>query len=121
MKTQMLVLALAAVALPAWGQDSAAIGRMQTQGTFERFSNDIRMQGMEQQQDAWRESRNPRVVRRAEEAAALINNGDCDGARALATRANDRRLLAGINRVCDAEAAAAPATAPAAAPASAPN
>ena len=118
MKTPLLILALGAVALPsgAWAQSPA--DRMQNHNTFERLGDNIRLQGMEQQQDAWREGRNPRVVRRAEEAAALINNGDCDGARAIARRANDQRLLAGINRACEAEADAASA---APAPASAPN
>ena len=46
------------------------------------------------------ESRNPRRVRRAETAAALVNAGDCRGAKAVAARDNDRRLLARLDDVC---------------------
>lgn len=46
------------------------------------------------------ETRNPRRVRRAETAAALVNAGDCQGARAVAARDNDRRLLARFGDVC---------------------
>lgn len=46
------------------------------------------------------ESRNPRRVRRAETAAALVNAGDCPGAKAVAARDNDLRLLARLDDVC---------------------
>ncbi|WP_425990461.1 hypothetical protein [Brevundimonas sp. TWP2-3-2] len=46
------------------------------------------------------ESRNPRRVRRAETAAALVNAGDCRGAKAVAAGDNDRRLLARLDDVC---------------------
>lgn len=48
----------------------------------------------------WRDSHNPRRVRRAEAAAELINDGDCDGAKALAVRNRDERLTARIEEVC---------------------
>lgn len=43
---------------------------------------------------------NPRRVRRAETAAALVNAGDCAGAKTVAIRDNDRRLLARLDEVC---------------------
>ncbi len=74
----------------------------------------LRNQTMDAQANAYRESLNPRRVHRAEEAAELINNGDCAGALTLADRANDTRLAARIEQVC--AALAAPASTPAPAP-----
>lgn len=51
-------------------------------------------------QSNYLENRNPRRVRRAETAATLVNAGDCRGARAVAARDNDRRLLARLDNVC---------------------
>lgn len=121
-----LIIAAALLALPSAGvaQDmrggvggSNATSQMRNDawGTQEMLSQNMRMQSLEQQMDNSRATQNPRVMRRAQEAADLINKGDCAGARQLAQRANDTRLLAGVERACAAAAtAAAPASAPAA-------
>ena len=51
-------------------------------------------------QSNYLENHNPRRVRRAEMAAALVNAGDCRSAKAVAARDNDRRLLARLDDVC---------------------
>ena len=51
-------------------------------------------------QSNYLENHNPRRVRRAEMAAALVNAGDCRSAKTVAARDNDRRLLARLDDVC---------------------
>lgn len=116
-----VIIAAALLIAPSVGaaQDSrggAAYGsatmRNDAWQTQDMLGQNMRMQGLEQQMDNSRATQNPRVMRRAQEAAELINKGDCDGARDLARRNNDTRLLAGVERAC-----ATPATPPAPAPA----
>lgn len=64
------------------------------------------------EQSQYRDSLNPRRVHRAEEAAALINKGDCAGARDLAVRAHDDRLATRVEQVCAGLAVPAPTPAP---------
>ena len=66
----------------------------------EAFNSDFNIAYLDRQMAYWRETHNPRRIRRAEAAAELINNGDCDGAKALAVRGRDERLTARIEQVC---------------------
>jgi hypothetical protein len=105
MRAIALALALAAIPAAAGAQDArqaAAQARIDAQAFQDRLGQELRTNALEEQMDASRATQNPRRVRRAEEAAAMINNGDCPGARGLATRANDARLLARIEQVCSA-------------------
>lgn len=79
----------------------------------EMMGLELRSRAMDEQAEQYRESLNPRRVHRAQEAAALINKGDCAGALALADRANDTRLAGRIEQVCAALAAPATTSAPA--------
>jgi len=121
MKTLVLIAALAVAPAAALAQDvpggaggsnASAQMRNDAWAAQEQLGQNLRAQGMEQQQDQYRDTQNPRRVRRAQEAADLINKGDCAGARAVAARANDDRLAARIAQVCSAAAVPAPATAP---------
>jgi len=73
--------------------NDAAMGR-------ERFDAEFSTAYFDRQMAHWRATHNPRRVRRAEQAANLINDGDCDGAKALAERDSDERMIARIEEVC---------------------
>ncbi len=47
-----------------------------------------------------RDTQNPRRVRRAQQAAEMINNGDCVGALALANNARDTFLASRVSETC---------------------
>ncbi len=66
----------------------------------ESFDSAFSTAYFDRQMAYWRASHNPRRVRRAEQAADLINDGDCDGAKALAQRDRDERMIARIEQVC---------------------
>ena len=68
--------------------------------TRERYDAAFGAAYFDRQMAHWRATHNPRRVRRAEAAADLINNGDCDGARALAVRDSDERMIDRIEQVC---------------------
>lgn len=66
----------------------------------ERFNSAFNTAYFDRQMAQWRATHNPRRIRRAERAASLINDGDCDGAKAVAERDRDERLVARIEQVC---------------------
>ena len=99
-------LAAPAFAQAGYGARDQANTRMMNQ---EAFNQGLNRTNLDREQSAYRDTQNPRRVRRAEEAAQLINDGDCAGALALAQRENDQRLLARITQVCSTVSVAAPA------------
>ena len=96
-------LFLTSIPCVASAQD-AAIAETQRLGDSSGFAEQAARRGfvqyMDQQADRYRDSMNPRRIRRAEAAAQLVNSGDCGAARALAARDNDLRLLARLTEVC---------------------
>ncbi|WGM32601.1 hypothetical protein [Brevundimonas sp. NIBR11] len=82
-------------------------------GRADRFESNFNFAYFDRQMAYWRATHNPRRIRRAEAAAALINGGDCEGAKAIAVRDSDERLVTRIEQVCaqieisDPQAAAA--------------
>lgn len=114
---RVFVLALLVLAIPATTQaqdrrQAAALRNIEVHGFQEQFTQAMHTNALEEQQDRYRDTQNPRRVRRAEQAATMINAGDCDGARRMATLANDDRLRLRIDQVCSPNNAMAPATAP---------
>ncbi len=93
-------------ALAQDGQTSAAANQIAATQSLNNWGSgfDRRQMGVGTYLDLiqanYLENRNPRRVRRAETAAALVNAGDCRGAKAVAARDNDRRLLARLDDVC---------------------
>lgn len=116
MKILTLAILLAAAPVVATAQDRGVSSQQNNDlhAYQDQFNQNLHTNALEQQQDNYRDTQNPRRIRRAQEAAALINKGDCDGARAVATRANDDRLLQRVDQVCapGATPAPVPATAP---------
>ena len=112
MRSIALALLVMSVPLAAGAQDRGSVAQqnIDTHAYQDQFGQALRTNALEQQQDASRATQNPRRIRRAEEAARLINNGDCPGARDLALRANDTRLVARIDQVCNEAGTPAPAT-----------
>lgn len=66
----------------------------------ERFEEQLTLYKLERQTGEWREAHSPRRVRRAEQAARMINSGDCDGAAAFARAQGDTRMVVRIQQVC---------------------
>ena len=77
----------------------------------ERFDQQIASNYLDRQMAYWRETHNPRRIRRAEAAADLINGGNCDAAVALARQDGDERLEVRITQVCASIEISAPAQA----------
>lgn len=101
------VLSLAVLVLPGAASAQSAEARaamrsIEVHQFQDQFNQALHTAALEQQQDLYRDSVSPRRAERAERAAALINSGDCDGARELALRANDQRMLARIEHACEA-------------------
>jgi hypothetical protein len=112
MKTIALALLIASIPALAAAQDSrqsAAQASIDIHNFQDQLGQALRTNALEQQMDASRATQNPRRVRRAQEAAQMINEGNCPGARDLALRANDTRLAARVEEVCAALSAQTPA------------
>ena len=116
---RVIALALLMASVPALGfaqdaRQASTQANMDVHAFQDQLGQALRTNALEQQMDASRETQNPRRVRRAQEAAELINNGDCPGARNLALRANDTRLATRVEQVCAAleEEASASASSP---------
>lgn len=100
MKTLVITLVLLAVPAAASAQARSALPGIDAMNRNEVMTQGLRRQAMEQNQDQYRDTQNPRRVRRAEEAARLINEGNCPAAHELAVRANDRHLAMRIEEAC---------------------
>lgn len=59
-----------------------------------------------------RDTQNPRRVRRAQQAAEMINNGDCAGALTLANNAHDTFLATRVTEICAQVSVSAPVSTP---------
>lgn len=84
------------------GRSGSAQQRADAYAMQEAYGAAMRTHAMDEQQDQYRDTQSPRRIRLAQEAAERINHGDCDGARQIATRANDTRLATRIDQVCSA-------------------
>ncbi|RZJ03962.1 MAG: hypothetical protein EON89_09635 [Brevundimonas sp.] len=100
MKTLVLTLVLLAVPAAANAQARSALPGIDAMTRHEVMNQGLRRQAMEQNQDQYRDTINPRRVQRAEQAARLINEGNCPAAHELAVRANDRQLAMRIEQAC---------------------
>jgi hypothetical protein len=100
MKILAITLVLLAVPATAIAQAGSVITRADIMSRHEVLTQGLRRQAMDQNQDQYRDTQNPRRIHRAEEAARLINEGNCPAAYELAARANDRQLGARIEEAC---------------------
>lgn len=100
MKTLVLTLVLLTVPAAAVAQQQSSIPRVDTMMRQEIMTQGLRRQAMEQNEDQYRDTMNPRRIQRAEQAARLINEGNCPAAHDLAVRANDRQLAVRIEQAC---------------------
>lgn len=75
---------------------------------MDRFSQQMSEHALDAQTGQNSDNQNPRRLRRAREAAGMINHGDCAGARSLAERDGDHRLTDRIDQVCATFTVSAP-------------
>jgi hypothetical protein len=111
MRVIALAVLMASIPVLAAAQDrqAAAQASIDIHNFQDQLGQAMRTNALEQQMDASRDTQNPRRVRRAQQAAEMINNGNCAGARDLALRANDTRLAARVEEVCATLTAETPA------------
>lgn len=108
-------LLLVALATPAAAQFSGgAAGAAMRQGRMEDM---LSRSALDRATDPHatppaRDTQNPRRVRRAQQAAEMINNGDCAGALTLANNAHDTALAGRVTEVCAQTTTSAPAQTP---------
>jgi len=101
---------------------NAANMRAESAVRMDRFSAQLSEHALDAQTGQNSDNQNPRRLRRARDAAEMINHGDCAGARALADRDGDHRLAARIDQVCATFTVSAPtAVVPAPSPTPAPQ
>ena len=115
-----ITVAAACVASLAHAQSAGTMNSMRMNDAAmnqARFNEAMRSSALERQTDQHRDTTNPRRARRAEEAATLINAGNCAGALELAQRGNDDRLAARIREVCATTNVSQPAPATTSTPA----
>jgi len=86
-------------------------GSAQSSVRMDRFAQQMSEHALDNQTGQNSENQNPRRLRRARDAAEMINRGDCAGARALAEREGDHRLVNRINQVCSTMTVSAPPSA----------
>lgn len=112
MRVIALAVLMASIPAVAGAQDSrqaSTQANMDAHAFQDQLGQAMRTNALEQQMDQSRATQNPRRVRRAQQAAEMINDGNCAGARDLALRANDTRLAARVEEVCATLSAEAPA------------
>lgn len=108
-------LSLAIAASPATAQFSGgAAGSAMRQG---RMEDALSRSALDRATDPHaappaRDTQNPRRVRRAQQAAEMINNGDCVGALALANNARDTFLATRVTEICAQTTVSAPVSVP---------
>lgn len=115
MVIRSLAIAALACAMPAMAHQATPMGARNALNDQAAYAERMRSQMLDAPTTGTATAdpdQNPRRARRADAAAALINDGDCPGALALAERDHDRRLAARITLVCGSVTVSAPAQAP---------
>lgn len=121
---RLLFVAVAGVSVVIAGSAAAQFsgGAGQASVRMDRFEQQMSQHALDAQTGQNSENQNPRRLRRAQQAAEMINHGDCAGARALAERDGDHRLMDRIDQVCaDVTVSAPRSPVPTSAPTSAPQ
>jgi len=107
----ILISLLAMAATPASAQFVG--GALGTAARHERTENPLSRSATERSADPHetpqgRDTQSPRRLRRAQQAAEMINNGDCAGALTLANNAHDTLLVERVTEVCNGGTVSAP-------------